>query len=482
MKFLYTTYLYYFLLCSIITPWCQALDDVSSTFMYTKPASNALSMQQSAWHNIVYDKQHQGAAFQIYGYAQQNMPTTTQSRSYFLFDGKEKLTVQPSQDLSRVSPTFDIAGQWFGLSENEDFTETFSFKPEQEQFGVTFEYNHDLCHFADMAFLQNINLGIAAPVLYVKNRLTFSGSQAMRALLNRPNQTTYLLPKSPTQERINLANVMLYISTKYLNDNDMLVATKTFVNFPATHHADTKYIFSPQQGFNGHIVFGSQVTWQFPIVKKKDTSIDRFCWFFTLENKHFFKNNQIRTLDLTGKPYSRYMRLYDTYLQQEVLAANVLSPVCEVRPYNHVNFITGLRFKYKYSIAEFGYELYGHPNEELEIKYTNPWQENRYGIANVEADGSFDPTGAGVKTATEKSTIATIIPDAQNTFIRAKDIDMLSGAARSTITHRAFGSGTFAYKGNSVTTAATFGAFIEVSQNNAGLSTWGGWCKITTSF
>ena len=496
----------FFLIALLITPmFCNALINHSAhTFMFTKPITSNLSIEQAGWSNVLYKKQMKGAAFQAYGIFETSIMSGP-LQSYFLFNGKEELIVQygsdpgvivppaypPAGSYNALSGERDILAQWLGITDT-NFDQSYTFQPAQTQYGVALEYNHDVKHFINMGSLQNLTAGVMMPLVYTKNSLNYNGSEDLRSALNgvSEGQSFQLIPEiHQSFDRFQAAFIMPYVATKYRNDHDIQIATKTFLILPISKPVNNEYIFSPQLEYNGHAVLGSQVTFQIPLFKKAEDSSARITMFIYLENKFPFENTQYRTFDLYDNPFSRYLKIYDNVLNQAVPGINVFTRKCKVNPYNLINFMTGLRVFYQDSCAEFGYELWGHGQENVVIDSSNAWQNNRYGIALINAAGT--PT---LGATASQSTINYVGPQDvakdhvsgatvnKPIYINAEHLDLNSAGAASAITHRLFASANIANRSSRIYTFATLGGFIEVSQNNSALSKWGGWAKFGISF
>lgn len=501
-----------FLIALLITPmFCNALINHSAhTFMFTKPLTSNLSIEQAGWSNVLYKKQMKGAAFQAYGIFETSI-INGPLQSYFLFDNKQELVVQYGADpgtsgpgvfpatttpnpgvpgdYNDISGERDILAQWLGVTDT-NFDQSYTFQPAQTQYGIAFDYNHDVKHFINMGSLQNLTAGVMMPLVYSQNSLNYSGSEELRSALNgvSEGQSFQLIPDAPIS-RFKAAFVMPYVATKYRNDHDIQVATKTFLILPISAPINNEYIFEPQLEYNGHAILGSQVAFQIPIFKKSEDSSARIALFIYLENKFPFENTQYRTFDLYYKPFSRYLKIYDNVLNQALPGVTALTRKCKVNPYNLINFMTGIRVFYHDSCAEFGYELWGHGQENVVIDSSNPWQNNRYGIALIEADGT-PVLGATASTSTinfvgpqdtEPNALGTALVNSP-VYIDQAHLNLNSAGAASAITHRLFASANVANRSSRLYTFLTLGGFIEVSQNNSALSKWGCWAKFGISF
>jgi hypothetical protein len=150
-----------------------------------------------------------------------------------------------------------------------------------------------------------------------------------------------------------------------------------------------------------------------------------------------------------------------------VPGVNVFTKNCLVEPFNIINFIGGIRYKYKDSVTEFGYELWGKDTEKISLTTDDPWQENRYGIANIDENGQL--SDSDIKTASQ-STINYVQPDTENTYIKLKDITRMPAGARAALLHRAYVSLGYGQNTNKTDMFCNGGLFMEVTQNNAAIA------------
>ena len=151
--------------------------------------------------------------------------------------------------------------------------------------------------------------------------------------------------------------------------------------------------------------------------------------------------------------------------------------------------MTGLRVFYHDSCAEFGYELWGHGQENVRIEPSNAWQDNRYGICLIDEDGNPELGATASASTINYVGPQDVMPNQLGTalvnspvYINSEQLDLNSAGAASAITHRLFASANLANRSSRLYTFATFGGFIEISQNNSALSKWGCWAKFGISF
>ncbi len=495
-------------------------------FMFTRPISNSISIHQAAWTDFAYEKHKLGSGIQVYPIYAQSFENLT-SPEYFLFDHKRELTIRggdapsvftlyptgykaetPDQDhITTQSFNRDILGQW--LNENEVENSSYTFNPSQRQAGGVIEFNQDLKKFIDTSLLELWYVSVKLPITYVSNNIGFSGdAKALQALSN--NNFQYINVSACDISFTRPTNLQIMIGSKYLNENELQIISSMGVIVPLVEQNSNRFLFEPIQGFNSHFAFHSQMLLQFPLLRSDDLAHSSVCYFLSFENTFLARNKQLRTYDLKGKPYSRYLKVLDIHKNEIVPAMNVLTLRSRVEPFNIFNGATGFRVKFDDHMGEIGYELWAHGTEvvTVENKFESDWQDDRYGIALINEDGVLSfidpvdgvlkpiPAGQPGQTAsnstinhvgTPDGLISCCSPDGliftqKNKYITLEDLDILSAAARSAITHRAYATITLGQKGKHRDFFANLGLYIEASQNNAALSMWGGWAKFGITF
>lgn len=515
----------------IINSNTQTLDDFTNqTYMFVRPVFDSIGLQQSSWHNIVFQKQKNGSALQIYPIYEQSFEQKNNA-AYFLFHHKNSLTIQvgsastfnpdllpnlqnPAQGQIGVATfTRDILGQWVGINKPNDSPASFTLKPTQRQACVMCEFSQDLSALTNSSLFENWFINVELPITWVENNIGVSGDQKALDAFNN-SSFNFGRIRSGDHSSIRLTQVSISLGTKYIAEPDTHIISQTGVIIPLVEQNCNTFLFEPVQGFNAHFGLTSHALFQFPIVKKHENANSTILFFLDVHNNFLCRNHQLRTYDIKNKPYSRYIQLLDRATNSLVPAMNVLTLRSRVEPFIIANFATGLRLKYKNSVGEIGYELWAHGNEKVTPEFKsgdydecgNIWYDNRYGIAFINTDGvlaKINTTSGAVEALTagelgqtaSQSTINHVAaPDGnssccpeplfvqQNKYLTLKDLDKFSCAARSTITHRAFASIGFGNAGHTRDCFANFGLFIEASQNNASLCFWGGWFKAGITF
>jgi len=515
-------------------------DFTNRSFFFPRPIYDSVGFEQASWHNIVYNKQKNGFAMQIAGMYAQSYPNLF-GPAYFLFDFKNQLTISAgtastfaplvSSSTATTSGTTttttssstsqfvvkngqigqidvpsanrDVLGQWVGITKSQNLHLTLN--PQQEQSCIYIEASQDLNRIFDSSLFENWFINFAMPVTWIQNNLGVCGDQeATQAFNQRAFKYVKMSPGNMTSFRITQANLSL--GTRYMSKDDIQIMTSGGVIIPLAEQPCGGSLFEPIQGFNSHFGFDFLVHFQFPIIQK-ESNPSRILFFMDMHNNFLSRNHQLRTYDIKNKPFSRYMKLYDSFTNQLVPAMNALTIRSRVEPYNIVNFSTGFRFAHRACYGEIGYELWAHGNERVtpEPVVTHPigwWDDGRYGIAFINTDGvlaKINPETGVVEpidtntelgqTASHSTINFVAAPDGtynccptpsftpENKYLIRNDLNIYTPMSSSTITHRGFLSVGLGENGKKRNYFVNFGAFIEAPQNNAALNLWGGWLK-----
>ncbi len=521
-------------------------DFTNQSFFFPRPIYDSVEIDLAHWYNFMLRKQKNGFAVQVVGIYGQSYDNLF-GPAYFLFDFKNELTISagtPSiftpliasstsiQNGSTTTTTTssstssfvvqngqvgqinvrsanrDVLGQWVGINSDQNLHLTLN--PQQQQGCILLEVSQDVHRFLDNPIFESWFLNFSMPITWIKNNLGVSGDQAaIEAFNQRAFKYVKMSPGDMTSAQITQATISL--GTRYMSKDDIQIMTTSGVIIPLSEQPCGGSLFEPIQGFNSHFGFDFLVHFQFPIIQKEHNP-SRILFFMDLHNNFLSRNHQLRTYDIKNKPFSRYMKFYDSFTNEIIPAMNALTIRSRVEPYNIVNFATGFRFAHHSCYGEIGYELWAHGNERVtpEPVITHPigwWDDNRYGIAFINTDGELakiDPNTGNVVavnpneelglTATHSTINYVAAPDGiysccpspsftpENKYLNITDLNIYTPASRSTVTHRGFFSVGLGHDGKVRNYFINLGAFIEAPQNNAALNLWGGWLKAGLTF
>lgn len=455
----------------------------SRSFMYTRPVLRNLPMEQSVWRNIMQEKKSDLlGGMQIIGLYQQSIPLD-ETGQYFLIDCKNKLLVS-GDTVANSLTTRDVRAEWLGLPNN--FRGELTLNPEQRQMGGIVEFHQHLKSLTELSFFQDSWVSISLPFIAVQNNMNLrqhnvsgvgANNEFPRDIIQAFNQPCWQYGRIVCERTaVRLAEINIKLGKTYLNKNDFLVSYYSVWTVPTGNEQDAKYTFDAVAGNNGHLGIGAGVNFQIPL--NNNTELFTACWFLDMETIFHVHNKQFRTFDLFDKPWSRYL-LYnriDGPPNLLIPGTNALTHKVLVRPFNNVEFATGLRIKAEYVEFECGYSLWGHGDECIE--YDCPFPEI-YGIAG---DATMAP-GPSVPVTASGSTIAQqAANDAAFTVIRGTDLNLDSAAAQSATNHKIHWSLGVVGLGKKIDGYFSVGGFYEWPQRNTALQNAGFWGKAGATF
>jgi hypothetical protein len=493
----------------LLNPCCE--HDRHRSFMFTRPIVQNIALIQAIWHSYIYEKQGPAqASLQVIGVFQESIPTRA-TNSYFLFNCKSEVTIAGDATLSIQDR--DARAEWFNLPST--FSGTFAVHPQQRQWGVLLEYNQNIDNLIKLDFLKGYWIDITVPFLGVRNSVhptqrimtpvvTPIAPGAPVDLLTAFDQPDWRYAKFVnSRSKTGIAEIIIRFGKAYMSEHNNQVAYYSGVRVPTSTQQRAEFVFDPVVGNNEHVGFITGVNFQ--VVTNRNDYEYATCVFLNIENSFFMSNIQRRTFDLlynpdvdpqngipvhtiparglSQNPWSRYLLLNknDGGPSQNIPAVNVLTREVHVHPYGMVDAAFGIRFLYHGWELELGYNIWAHPAEHLELVHCFPAV---YGIA-----GTKDPNNPIFPTTASKSTIDNLAVNDVNfngdpifVPIGAHDLDLRSGAAKDTLTHKLYGTINYGLKGHTFDGFLGIGGWWEMPQCNTALQLYGLWLKIGGSF
>jgi hypothetical protein len=205
--------------------------------------------------------------------------------------------------------------------------------------------------------------------------------------------------------------------------------------------------------------------------------------------RYLFKNTQRRSFDVKGKPWSRYMLVYnnasDAANQLATSGINVFTRKVEVRP----RFQKDLNMAFVYTSCglqgELGYNFWAKDAEK--IKLDRPW-EGTQAFAALDSYPSRYATG-GTSGSTRIDRAITIkenfvdcyVMYSPNLAIRAQDLDLQSASSPSALTHTFYGSLGYHWNDWCYPTFVGLGGSYELADDYGAINRWTIWGKFGVS-
>lgn len=487
----HTNYFLLLILLSTINPILAIEKYSSRSFMFTRPAAHNLAEEFAVWHHYMHEKNGPvQACAQVIPFYQATTSVycfnDARSARYFLPYCKTELLVTGDAVAPVLVPR-DVRAEWLGIN-NPHFYGKMSIAPQQKQYGAIFEYQQDLSAFTDIKFFEPFWVSIMLPFVVVKNdpalrqydvmNPNFSGGPT--DIIEAFNQGAWRFSHITTceQRRSGLAEFKAKLGVDFATRKDAEVVLYTICSLPTAPKQCARDLFSPFVGNNGHFTYGTGVAFQVPFSAEWDTK--QFFWFAEAEHLYMFGNEQERTFDLKGKPWSRFL-LFNSIdgLQTNVPGVNILTRRVHAKPDSFVDFVTGFRTRWNDALeVELGYNLWAHGNERINALQT--WCNECDEDISI---GLFGIAGTEPGTSASESSIAFRAPnDSSFVPLNLSDIDIDSAVAGCAITHKIHGSIGYGYSGERFAGFIAFGGFYEGIQNDAALQQWGIWGKIGANF
>lgn len=474
-------------------PTCCCCDKTmqrSHSFMYTHPLDQYTLVDQFPCNTLMYCKKSDArAAFALATEYIESIKSNGAAR-YFLPSCNTNTLVSGDDNLYDKKDR-TIRAEWLGLPGN--FRGEFTLAPQQRQLGFILTYNKDLGIVFNSSFFDGMFFNVQMPIVLVENNIGFTQQDIQGTpgtcpfdLYEAFNQNAWLYGHiRNNQSRYSLAEINLKVGHAYLVDDCFLVAYYAMLRIPTGNKQNPRFLFDTVVGNNGHCGIGGGVNFQ--IVLNRDTSKCSVCFFTNLESSFFIKNNQTRSFDLKGRPWTRYLLL--TNIKGEVgnttPGINILTRDVRVHLYNTSNFSLGWRFKNDILECEFGYDIWGHGNECLELRCKFP---ETWGIAGQSTETSLLPVTASKSTIAEQAPNDVRFDPQANAFVPVfipilqSDIDMNSGAAQATLNHQFHASFGLVHSGVKMDGFLGLGFFFEFPHRNAALKSIGAWFKCGSTF
>ncbi|MEX2437969.1 MAG: hypothetical protein WD449_01815 [Candidatus Babeliales bacterium] len=464
-----------------------SLPDFSSqTFIYPRPLFNNLAARQSIWHRYYYEKAGDAsAALQILGMYQETIASNNVT-NYFTFNGKNCLSVRGDA----YSCNRDIRAEWIGIDDPNFFGE-FSLNPSQRQAGVLLDYMNSFSSYTDAPFFDGWWFGASMPLIMVKNDIGIDQSISATApccpqdIVQAFDQFSWKYARFSDCELqdLGIGNIYLRLGTAYAAHHGHEIGYYVSAILPGGAHQNAKYIFDPFTGNNRHFGLGLGVTLALRILDYHTNG--NIILFFNIENELYLNNTQLRTFDLKGKPWSRYLLYNSLDGERNIPGVNILTREVQIKPYNVFDLSTGLRWQNDCFEGEIGYDLWGHGSERIRLKEPFP---KKYGIAGTGTIMRECPE-CEVGATASCSTIAEQGPndkdkDNKGIFvpITMLNLDFNSAISREVLTNKFHAAIGYNYQGTCHDLFFAMGAFWEIPENNAAFEQFGAWAKLGGTF
>jgi len=517
------------LLASFLTS-LQAYDAYSRTYLATHTPFDTLSPECiSLFHNrkAVRKNGREGAGQITFFGGKTTRPHVI--AQYFLPNGKDTIIVGEDASNAAVSRTRDVnaayfdivtANVWTDAELQADFTHlTFEsqvqFCPKQKLYGIGIAWQQQLT--------DSFWFDITIPIVQIKNNLgmcekifnkggscqecTYEDITWKNSFISGACQSSNgrcygnMTNKWLKKTRVSHIDIRGGLDTECMNDCAAL-SGYVGVMIPTGNKPCNLWLFEPIVG-DSHLglEFG---TWlSFKLMDDKTHSLTTYLSGMT---RYLLPNNQYRSFDLRGKPWSRYMwvwtdnnngqaaTLVDALQDKRDYLINYSTLCVNVKPHYSYEVNSALDYKYKGFHAEVGFNFYGKKAEEICFTHA---MNNAIGLEAVRRfiDTPHIPATRSESTISSPlfklSSIMGTADDIVNTTgandtstyvpLTTDYLDPLSGAQPEIMSQTLYGTLAYAWDNIKFPVLLSGGASYEFSHGNAAVSRWIGWLKFGIS-
>ncbi len=526
--------LIYFLFASVISftllannPCCRTTEctpDNSCDCEYTSRTSLAIrpgfqsespEMVAGFRSNRLHAAQRHGAAEAVV-FGSKSTNHNDLARYFFPFCTTD-LIVDEQIGLTTPPQPQDLLAQHFNIfTRLGTFRSQISIRPETSQVGVGFYLRKAFCMDEEKG--RGFFTSISLPVIRVKNDfkleeniindgggVSFTADENVVANMTEAlNQAEWNFGKiSPVAlHKTGVADIEVKIGYEWIQQEPFHLESYLGILIPTGNSPSGEYLFEPIVGQGRHwgITFGNAIGVEIWHDEVKDRTLRVE---YTGHTQYLFSQTQCRTVDLVGKPWSRYMELYRNLAQATVASTlanstqaanfatpgvNLLTLPMKVRPGFSNNTTVAAVFSTAKFQFEGGYNLYVRQSECL--KLACPWLrgpaiKNHIGLGDT--NPVRDITGnPRLENITVNSTPGTgnriALGDYKVNYIEAEDLDLNSAASPCMISQTVYVAAGYTTPDRDMPIFGNIGGSYEFSNNNAVVERWTIWGKLGLSF
>lgn len=290
--------------------------------------------------------------------------------------------------------------------------------------------------------------------------------------------------------KTGVADVNLIVGYNYHTAPHAHLASYFGLIVPTGNRPRGKYLFEPIVGNDHHwgIIAGNSIG--FALLKRFGWHIN---WRTEMVANYLFQNHQIRSYDLIGKPWSRYLEVYSGPVQANNAlrndshysgssGINYMTGCFKVKPHYYGQFNTAFLFDRQFYhsdiTAELGYNLYARQAESVEL--VNSRRLNNVAIKAIQGKGRTTEARN-----IDQNFLRSYVPfDSNYLTISKRTIDLESASHPAVVSHTVYTTVgvTGEYRYGTLTTAV--GGSYEFSQHrvNNSLNRWTAWGKFIATF
>ena len=487
----------------------------SHTFFFVPPTAT-LAVLHSFFDQerpgVLVDSWWPGGSIEAVGYVSHSVHACKLAQFFMPF-GKTTLHVseyKPSvpASTSDLQPNKDIEARHFNIETNPDvleaFTSTLSLSPQHRARGVAFTFEQSL-YKSRIGNKPRLWIELSFPIeevthrMNLKEEVTATGGGAVDALGldNAPRvgsmtaafqQSNWNFGKIDNRchKAHGVADVTCTLNWSSYTGRCFSTISLGFVA-PTGTKIDTKqatFVFSPVVGNNHHWALTMGGRMLFDLWEHNDHI---FKFYYDSQANIIVGNHQVRSFDITGKSWSRYMETYQSQQAAETAqddndfrsgtsGINLFTRCVEVDPRYDTSASTAIAYQYRWLMAEIGANVYTRHSEMINL---NCWND-RIAFKDVNGDGASQLARTIGKNFPESAITST--NDYIDAIIGINDLDLESAAHPAIVSTTLYGGLGYEWKRCRVPLIFGIGGAYEFSSRNTTLNRWTFWGKISLTY
>lgn len=508
----------YILIVSTLLSNAYASNYSDKTYFSARPQLSNLAMQQTTWHNNLYQKPDTkyNGTIQVVPFYQESVNKSDIGK-YFGFDwggtrGIENIiSVESPQAVAgpngadRVfSARYIIHDQAPAIAHDAAIQSQYRMNPYQETVGARIDYNQDLDKI-----LNGLYFRASTQLVEIKNNFNTSniGAQTSQQipgmagtsvsfsdyLAGRVSNTTagniqaplkYAKIDGGSHSSSGFADIDLRLGYKYLYKRRTRASINLSMLIPTGKTPKGEWLFEPVHGNGHHWGIGFGLDLSLTLWRRDNKSVE---FMIAGDYKYLFQGIEKRTIDfreanpntVTPLKGGHYLLAGENQKTGVFPLANVLTRDFKVTPENQFDGIANFTVNYKNLVFDLGYNFFVKEKEGVRLRH--PWENDKYAIAGITYN-TTNPFNLLVAADTSQSYAYNNAPAGTNAAIQEQYLDFDSIRSPNAVTHKFYGGIGYQWNKNQYPAMLGIGGAYEFVQRNSSLETWSLWIKAGVSW
>lgn len=508
----------YLLIVSMLLGNAYAVKYSDKTYFTARPQLSNLAMQQTTWHNNLYQKpdtKYKGT-IQIVPFYQESINKSDIGK-YFGFNwggtrGIENIisvespnvVAGPNETNKVFSARYIIHDQASAGAHNAAIQAQYSMSPYQETIGARIDYNQDLDKI-----LNGLYFRASTQLVEIKNNFNTSniGAQTSQQIPGIQNTSVSLLDylagrvSNTTADNVQaplkyakidggshsssgFADIDLRLGYKYLYKRRTHASINLSMLIPTGKTPKGEWLFEPVHGNGHHWGIGFGLDLSVTLWKHDNKSIE---FMIAGDYKYLFQGIEKRTLDfreanpnsVTPLKGGHYLLGGENGKKGVFPLANILTRDFKVTPENQFDAIANFTVNYKKLVFDLGYNFFVKEKEGISLRH--PWENDKYAIAGITYNTNND-FNLLVANDTSQSYAYNGAAINTNAAIQKQYLDFESVRSPNAVTHKFYGGIGYQWNKDKYPAMLGIGGAYEIVQRNSSLETWSLWTKVGISW